>query len=182
MRGATSLMTTRWAWMTFQSTPLMRGATDAANTRQVHLKLFQSTPLMRGATHGPHGYCPTGSHFNPRPSCEGRLSDCAQIFWLVEFQSTPLMRGATNRTNQLAMDTVFQSTPLMRGATKGVVQNVGTDTISIHAPHARGDTYFRADHMTTIISIHAPHARGDRYIMYCNDCQGSIEALGAKLQ
>ena len=34
-------------------------------------------------------------------------------------------------------------------------------TISIHAPHARSDSFAFSNQITPIISIHAPHARSD---------------------
>ncbi len=48
-RGDTSLPSTRMEMWSFQSTPLMRGAT-AWRSRAAAQGLFQSTPLMRGAT------------------------------------------------------------------------------------------------------------------------------------
>ena len=58
----------------FQSTPLMRGETDALSVFKFTLP-FQSTPLMRGETHG-----------------IAHLDECSA------FQSTPLMRGETRHT------------------------------------------------------------------------------------
>ena len=58
----------------------------------------------------------------------------------IKFQSTPLMRGATGVAGHASSSDRFQSTPLMRGATgrAGAVAKEGE--VSIHAPHARGDT------------------------------------------
>ena len=55
------------------------------------------------------------NRFNSRPSCEGRLGIKVADESIV-FQFTPLMRGAT-----VSQSTIF------------------TNTVSIHAPHARGD-------------------------------------------
>ena len=80
----------------FQSTLLMRGATERQKRRAEEARKFQSTLLMRGATrnagseasrapqisiHAPHARSDTAcahsatraSHFNPRSSCEERL-------------------------------------------------------------------------------------------------------------
>ena len=56
-----------------------------------------------------------------------------------EFQSAPLMRGETLLIKVDTGADIFQSTPLMRGETRIFVQYAGTDVISIHSPHARGD-------------------------------------------
>ena len=101
---------------------------------------FQSTPLMRGETlltmiinryynisiHSPHARgdlerLTTDAekrHFNPLPSCEGRPKSFALTATVRVFQSTPLMRGET-----MYWGLWRQSKP-----------------ISIHSPHARGDS------------------------------------------
>ncbi len=56
---------------------------------------FQSTPLMRGATSNPTACADARSSFNPRPSCEGRRLAESVSSTSDKFQSTPLMRGAT---------------------------------------------------------------------------------------
>ena len=60
----------------------------------------------------------------------------------------------------------FQSTPLMRGATSYIAHYTGRTTVSIHAPHARGDFIVCALFLLLMVSIHAPHARGDRSKMF----------------
>ena len=121
----------------FQSTLLMRGATDRRHER-VHAILFQSTLLMRGATNW----------------------DSAMMAQ-EKFQSTLLMRGATVSLPSSGCALIFQSTLLMRGATQaGQGQAVGAQ-ISIHAPHARSDISISQLSSVTKISIHAPHARSD---------------------
>ena len=59
--------------------------------------------------------------FNPRSSCEERLSQPCSYLWYVLFQSTLLMRGATSTRLQMVNDWQFQSTLLMRGATRAEV-------------------------------------------------------------
>ena len=80
----------------------------------------------------------------------------------AKFQSTPLMRGETRHGELIRADNAaFQSTPLMRGETGDRYSRFERAKISIHSPHARGDTSTgrRAQHI--VISIHSPHARGD---------------------
>ena len=94
------------------------------------------------------------------------------------------MRGATQFARLQCWRVVFQSTLLMRGATTlaDMLDSIGY--ISIHAPHARSDSFLCFDPLATykfqstllmrgatarrlavggqrIISIHAPHARSD---------------------
>ena len=146
----------------FQSTPLMRGETSTRLARSTS-STFQSTPLMRGETivqalfvalriisiHSPRArgdrdQCerPQGvHHFNPLPSCEGRLP------YLVDVEPSQ----------------IFQSTPLVRGETKAAGEALNQLKISIHSPRARGDAR-GADcaHLCGKISIHSPRARGDQ--------------------
>ena len=144
---------------------------------------FQSTPLMRGATWWTRRSRCSSGNFNPRPSYEGRLC----TWWIAsitlsfqstplirgatyvcrcstpkyEFQSTPLIRGATHPVAVLGADCQFQSTPLIRGATRRFLPQVGQQEISIHAPHTRGDADVVRFDDGLQISIHAPHTRGD---------------------
>ena len=103
--------------------------------------IFQSTLLMRGATDSRRNLARPGPYFNPRSSCEERplsrlaphdardisihapharsdrplLSSLEEVFL---FQSTLLMRGATLKDfASTAPASLFQSTLLMRGAT-----------------------------------------------------------------
>ena len=102
--------------------------------------VFQSTPLMRGETCAFARHTLIPCHFNPLPSCEGRLFtkrftvavlpisihsphargdllDVVIVSTGFEFQSTPLMRGETRCASYALIAGVFQSTPLMRGET-----------------------------------------------------------------
>ena len=65
---------------------------------------------------------------------------CSFANALVGFQSTPLMRGETFVPDALTRITAFQSTPLMRGETSPALVRAAHLPISIHSPHARGDT------------------------------------------
>ena len=94
MRGETAAPAAEHEEEQFQSTPLMRGETMISADGGFFLK-FQSTPLMRGETMGGKGILAVfvisilsphargdrperrkarcAKHFNPLPSCEGRL-------------------------------------------------------------------------------------------------------------
>ena len=171
------------AFIEFQSTPLIRGATATERAQACGVLISIHAPHTRGdrATRAR----PTCSwNFNPRPSYEGR-----PVMGFLErapsgFQSTPLIRGATLPSGRSLMYSIFQSTPLIRGATRGRAELHRDIRISIHAPHTRGD---RAPGVLTQsrrhfnprpsyegrrsaarrlegrvrISIHAPHTRGD---------------------
>ena len=71
MRGATSMMYVSPRYAAFQSTLLMRGATTIGAAKASPAIKFQSTLLMRGATRYPYSRRPP-HHFNPRSSCEER--------------------------------------------------------------------------------------------------------------
>ena len=100
---------------------------------------FQSTPLMRGETWRALVCSTVPPHFNPLPSCEGRLASGVPAVVTRKFQSTPLMRGETILFLMCHSIHKFQSTPLMRGETMSVCLPWEWVQISIHSPHARGD-------------------------------------------
>ena len=85
----------------------------------------------------------------------------AETLKIGQFQSTPLMRGETSATITASQDMLFQSTPLMRGETAELVKITACRLISIHSPHARGDSTVIYFNIIRWISIHSPHARGD---------------------
>ena len=125
------------------------------------VELFQSTPLMRGATDraaGNRGGSGVSIH---APHARGDQSFTRSSMRSCLFQSTPLMRGATRSQSRIPTRTRFQSTPLMRGATTTVLQPQIFKFVSIHAPHARGDAHIAPMRGVRSVSIHAPHARGD---------------------
>ena len=152
--------------LVFQSTLLMRGATQAFQTSLQCMTLCQSTLLMRGATLLDEMLARRpAAHFNPRSSCEERHAG-----------------PGTGRAPQ-----GFQSTLLMRGATFAAIHPLLPFGISIHAPHARSDAsaldastatadfnprssceerleslFFSS--VAILISIHAPHARSDLFV------------------
>ena len=119
MRGATRSPSRSALTIRFQSTLLMRGATEI---------IPQQVPQDIISIHAPHARSdcrlrpPSGialRHFNPRSSCEERLHSCRSSLSHCAFQSTLLMRGATTiLENQHLKHGIFQSTLLMRGATR----------------------------------------------------------------
>ena len=107
-----------FVWV-FQSTLLMRGATESSATNAT-TGLFQSTLLMRGAT------C----------LCFHAISSSCISIHAPHARSDPMYC-----VHQCQMGQTFQSTLLMRGATFRCVVNEITMRISIHAPHARSDLF-----------------------------------------
>ena len=153
--------------------------------KNMSLLIFQSTLLMRGATQRASRARYRVINFNPRSSCEERPGERKigddvigisihapharsdefmkkMTFLEMEFQSTLLMRGATTTIPKYVTAIQFQSTLLMRGATPEGIGGDDGRAISIHAPHARSDSAGQAQNIArTAISIHAPHARSD---------------------
>ena len=152
-------------------------------------------PVATGgiSIHAPHagrdcgigsGGCPD-PYFNPRAPCGARLDPSQRSAAKVEFQSTRPMRGATQLAPfHGAVGVPFQSTRPMRGATDPAVCPRWAAYISIHAPHAGRDSFFRnllsfnlrfqstrpmrgatytigGQWRSIQISIHAPHAGRD---------------------
>ena len=123
---------------------------------------FQSTHLLRGATVDmDFGFCSIGKYFNPRTSCEVRLTASAPGIRQVLFQSTHLLRGATASARYDYIKHIFQSTHLLRGATPTIIEANNYINISIHAPLARCDHGLSITRAGERISIHAPLARCD---------------------
>ena len=123
----------------FQSTSLLRGTTRSFNVFSCDAK-FQSTSLLRGTTrsatrwiskHGISIHVPlarddlmivspivSSSNFNPRPSCEGRLTSYAHLYRLHKISiHVPLARDDLGNVVNLIPTKRFQSTSLLRGTT-----------------------------------------------------------------
>ena len=122
---------------------------------------FQSTLLMRGATRW-QSSCRWLLHFNPRSSCEERRLFPACLYVAYTFQSTLLMRGATQKAPARCRNHHFNPRSSCEERPHDVAILSQSDTISIHAPHARSDVR-AVEHVIVLerISIHAPHARSD---------------------
>ena len=77
------------------------------------------------------------------------------------FQSTPLMRGETRRFSRRGGAADFNPLPSCEGRRGYSIPVSTVISISIHSPHARGDSLFPGLCGMPSISIHSPHARGD---------------------
>ncbi len=128
------------AWMkSFQSAPLLRGATEMILARYSNMVVSIRAPLARG------DLLPTvppvvSGCFNPRPSCEGRQT---------------LQSGSLHASQ-------FQSAPLLRGATEGEEHGAVLFVVSIRAPLARGDPPQRLMRSLSICFNPRPSCEGRR--------------------
>ena len=111
-------------------------------------------------------------YFNPRPSQEGRLEFCLDVYAQVQFQSTSLTGGTTvskpitfiinisihvpHRRDDIdckglgVTHAKFQSTSLTGGTTKGKGRCCMYYAISIHVPHRRDDKSGLQNHIGRI--------------------------------
>ena len=142
MRGATGpTQALSFYFKTLQSTPHMRGATGPTQALSFYFKTLQSTPHMRGATGHQYAALLSLGHFNPRPTCVGRLSSAA--------------------TRGLLLYTSIHA-PHAWGDFNGQFAAIIEEDTSIHAPHAWGDNNQQSNGIIKYTtSIHAPHAWGD---------------------
>ena len=171
----------------FQSAPLMRGETRRDGRRRCRPGDFNPLPSCEGrplgeekplyseqiSIHSPHargdGYRARLSgrrnHFNPLPSCEGRPFCVHSPPAFPNFNPLPSRKGRPARWEQLRrLAGISIHSPHARGDSVRPFF-ILVSTISIHSPHARGDKHARTPGGGTLrISIHSPHARGDFYI------------------
>ena len=125
----------------FQSTPLMRGATRRISAPDRRTSCFNPRPSCEGRQGCRPCQCLRFRSFNPRPSCAGRPpSALSAALWNSEFQSTPLMRGATHPPCHREAWRGFNPRPSCEGRHLLREQRGVAGVVSIHAPHARGDT------------------------------------------
>ena len=102
---------------------------------------FQSTPLMRGETEVETLLNPNYPISIHSPHARGDTIECkSSACWLV-FQSTPLMRGETiGIQDNFLMLTHFNPLPSCEGRLQLFLGLPYKPFISIHSPHARGDS------------------------------------------
>ena len=140
--------------------PHARGDADFLSGSQHRWTISIHSPHARGDRRQRNANCEY-DYFNPLPSCEGRqcrrFAPAARLY----FNPLPSCEGRQCRLNDRLRGLAFQSTPLMRGETPGVLLLRRFVEISIHSPHARGDTVAHRADADKAISIHSPHARGD---------------------
>ena len=109
------------------------------------------------------GTTETVYNFNPRTSCEVRQQlKQRQLFAERLFQSTHPMRGATGMENgYILQEYLFQSTHPMRGATM-IIMSPRRITIYFNPRTPCGVRHgSQAKSRGSVISIHAPHAGCD---------------------
>ena len=100
-------------------------------------------------------------HFNPLPSCEGRLASSQLAYSSGYFNPLPSCEGRpASAFCPCALVCISIHSPHARGDTIDCGR-YGRGYISIHSPHARGDHSRKHTRNDTAISIHSPHARGD---------------------
>ena len=145
----------------FQSTHLVWGATFFTGAYGLPKHISIHAPRVRCDVLR-HKHLPETSYFNPRTSCEVRLTLWKKCQGAILFQSTHLVWGATlifpkiidekrnfnprtscevRRSNSKTGDSqyLFQSTHLVWGATDDGSHTLASVIISIHAPRVRCD-------------------------------------------
>ena len=102
--------------------------------------MFQSTPLLRGATEELKLFGQTSKVSIHAPLARGDVSAFSGQFQFIVSIHAPLARGDPSHASLIALSLKFQSTPLLRGATEVLGHVKSRLDVSIHAPLARGDT------------------------------------------
>ena len=126
---------------------------------------FNPLPSCEGRP-GKKGVSLGERNFNPLPSCEGRQEAARQPASAQEFQSAPLTRGETCPGRVYRADEVeFQSTPLMRGETYWRTPASCAARISIHSPHARGDSFTAFQIFFHVLFQSTPLMRGETGVL-----------------
>ena len=189
MRGATADGLKAMKLCRFQFTPLMRGATWSFRPLKTLETVSIHAPHARGdwdnyfiynlenvSIHAPHarGDQPRKGHnqdrisFNSRPSCEGRHKNETALLRGRGFNSRPSCERRQAITLLSSGEKSFQFTPLMRGATAGYYYATCDSRVSIHAPHARGDSFCRY-HITSLRCFNSRPS-----------CEGRLTAMRSK--
>ena len=123
---------------TFQSTPLMRGATAGRGDQKPDEQISTRSPHARGDPR-PLPASEDDYNFNPLPSHEGRLWASTLTRRCGNFNPLPSCEGRLVRGKARRTPDEFQSASLMRGETGHEGQRVVVQQISIHSSHTRGD-------------------------------------------
>ena len=155
----------RWSedwWRTmkeFQSTPLTRGETSPTRERK-GFGLFQSTPLIRGETRRGGSPVRLGRISIHSPHARGDAVFDAIVALIGISIHSPLARGDMGELGQVNLKDISIHSPLTRGDCE-LWHPYNQTQISIH-PLIRGETFQPfAVKQRPEISIHSPHARGD---------------------
>ena len=145
----------------FQSASLVGGTTARQSLLPQITRISIRVPRGRDDT-SPSVAVQYPSHFNPRPSWEGRRHNQFNGFALVSFQSASLVGGTTGQVRQ--RQTVyqrFQSASLVGGTTCGRLIGGLTCGISIRVPRGRDDITSFLGFTKLSISIRVPRGRDD---------------------
>ena len=101
---------------------------------------FQSTPLMRGETQAREAKNIWRLYFNPLPSYEGRLSLARSCVRATHFNPLPSHEGRQRRWRRVQERHLISiHSPHTRGDERRKGFGAGVRRISIHSPHTRGD-------------------------------------------
>ncbi len=153
-------MATSITLTTFQSAPLLRGATGLVVEDCHGCEVSIRAPLARGDARL-RPTTPRDGRFNPRPSCEGRQNQICRWKGRHCFNPRPSCEGRPRRVRGWPARWPFQSAPLLRGATTKTAACKQALAVSIRAPLARGDKWLMGTKSDEAVSIRAPLARGD---------------------
>ena len=159
MRGATSCNQLPLLCHTVSiHAPLARG--DAYPVLCQSLHRFQSTPLLRGATEGGYDYTKDPT-FQSTPLLRGATARSFSFLRYSLFQSTPLLRGATiYKIHHVPDRRVSIHAPLARGDLLALISLVGFSSFNPR-PSCEGRRIAGMVREMRKVSIHAPLARGD---------------------
>ena len=83
---------------------------------------------------------PTHQYFNPLPSCEGRRFFFDQNSIKSNFNPLPSCEGRLNALFAMLSGKDFNPLPSCEGRRELLTRHVKGTVISIHSPHARGDS------------------------------------------
>ena len=101
------------------------------------------------------------AHFNPLPSCEGRQFKFTEWGFTADFNPLPSCEGRLTYVPAIKSAYYFNPLPSCEGRRCYIHFFIDRFLISIHSPHARGDSSVFSPSRSPPISIHSPHARGD---------------------
>ena len=124
-----------------------------------------------------HTYMVVDWHFNPLPSCEGRQDPRKRLHLDWYFNPLPSCEGRHFELSDSAGDSHFNPLPSCEGRRLQAVSSRRAEPFQ-STPLMRGETrVFRSGKQLPLISIHSPHARGDTLLVSCNNNGGYFNPL-----
>ena len=145
---------------TFQSTPPVKAATDAARSAVPDLG-FQSTPPVKAATEAGRAFR-QAVRFQSTPPVKAATAMLAKCIAVNHISIHAAREGGDQGSlSALGSAWTFQSTPPVKAATKGILNLAYKLVISIHAAREGGDIVARFVEAEFRISIHAAREGGD---------------------